>query len=437
MGEEKNFEKKSSKRLWIIIAAILILAAIAAGVFFFINSKKKPENIMKQVVQDVFDFTEKKEEEISSERVTVELTADIDSDNADIKTLNPIIKACKLKSTTEIDIAKKLFNENLIAYYDDDEIINADVLLQKEKLYLYLNDIYSKYIELLDINDVKELLEDEYGISFDMDTLSKYSEEMFDKKLLDDIEKIIIDKINSTEFEQEETKLNDQKVTKTKMKLTSEETTKLMIQILNKVNEYQKNDELADTIDELEEEMEYAEFDPSDYIEFTVYTQGAKNDIVKFTVNMISGEETIANIEYNEENDNKSSFIISAENTLMGCTFKEDGNKTTIDFVINPYETKLETAITVLTITITEENENEGLISISFDTENFAGLIDEEINFAATLNIKYKIEPNVKITERDTSNNIKFDDMTDEDYEEILENLKENPILYSLIQSVL
>ena len=49
------------------------------------------------------------------------------------------------------------------------------------------------------------------------------------------------------------------------------------------------------------------------------------------------------------------------------------------------------------------------------------------------LKLKYNIDCNVNIEERDTSNSIDIDSFTEEDMMEIMENIQQNEILYGLL----
>ena len=139
---EENFEKKSNKKIGIIIAVILILVilAIVAGGLVFLNNNKKPEKIFAKTVEDMFQMSEE-EANARTAKVGLELSADIESTDPEIKAMNQILNAIKINFTTEMDLDKKILNANILATYDDEQIVSLDGLIQDEKLYVYLRDL--------------------------------------------------------------------------------------------------------------------------------------------------------------------------------------------------------------------------------------------------------------------------------------------------------
>jgi len=434
MGEEKNFEKKSTKKIAIIVAIVVLLVAIVAGVVLFLYSKNKPEKIFEEAVEDVFELTEQKKEEVRTGRVSLELSANVESNMAEIKAVSPMIKAVKINSITEYDLDKKIFNQNLSATYDDDQVISVDALVQDEKIYVYLNELYSKYI------DVTETLESELGTELDLSMLFEATTETVNEDLIKDIKEIVIEKIKSSDLEQEDVELNGEKVKKSTLELTAKDITILTKDLLKKINEYEKNDELETLIQDLEASMEYNDYDDEVVLEIALYTKGFKNEIVKLEVDFIEYDETVMKIEYSEENENKATLTAVMDEQLFGAVIEKEGQNTTINIVFNQEEAKLSTAIEVFEIVINEENENEGIITYNMDLGKmmtYLGENDENIELKATLNIKYKVEENAKIETRDTSNSIKIEEFTDDDVMELYANIYENEILRGLMNLIM
>ena len=83
--------------------------------------------------------------------------------------------------------------------------------------------------------------------------------------------------------------------------------------------------------------------------------------------------------------------------------------------------------VNLLTIKVTEENENEGKIEVT--------LYVAEEGFEATIAIDYKAEYDASIEKRNITNTIDIDEMTDADFAEIMENVEDNQMLYTIVQS--
>ena len=79
------------------------------------------------------------------------------------------------------------------------------------------------------------------------------------------------------------------------------------------------------------------------------------------------------------------------------------------------------------TIIIHKENENEWNAKIKLNIEE---------GYTIILKIDIKEEKNPTIEERKISNSVNVDELTEQDYYEIFENVKNNEILYSLIQTI-
>jgi len=381
---EDNFEKKSGKKVGVIISVIVVLlvAAIAAG-FIYLSQARKPEKIFSKAIEDAFEMKEK--EEAKSAKIDLELSMEMKSNDSEIVMINEVLKSVKLHSTTEVDIDKQIFNENLKVTYAGEEIVSADALIQGNGMYFYLKDIYSKYISV----------PEEYFAGEDLSAIFEVETEISPEKLVKDIEKVLLDEISSKEFKKENVELNGNNVQKSTVKLTSKELLEILVKVFEVINEQQPTEEFEELIEDLKLEVEYVD-DTNMYMEISLYTKGLTNELVK-------AEITIVNVEYDE----KMVFEIN----------KEAEKKYNMAFIFNGQK--------LMEITLKTEDDNKGTIKIKIN-------IDEENS--VTLKIKYKIDNNAKIEKRDVSNNISIDNLTDADFEEMYTNIENNTILYSIIQ---
>ena len=388
---EENFEKKSSKKVGIIITVVVILLIIAAmvGGVTYINSTRKPEKIFAKTIEDVFEMVEVTDSR--KEKAEVELSAELEANDPEVKAINEFLKVIKLKLTTEIDLDKEIFNANILATYNNMQVISLDTLIQNERAYIYLKDLYSKYIEL----------DEEYLEGVDLSTLFT-TPKTINEDLITDIKQIILDEVNSREFTQEKIKLNDENVLKTTLRLTPKEVLEISIKMLNKINEYENIPEFEKAIEDLKMEMEYLD-ETENYLDISIYTKGLKNELVKAEFLMINKEDEEAislEIEKNEEKE----FIIRS--------------------YLNEEATSINEENEIMSITISKEDKNRGTIKLKFNVEDQGAVI---------LNIKSNIDNNVNIEERNVSNSIKANSLTEEDAMEIMENMEKNDVLNMIL----
>lgn len=391
---EENFEKKSGKKVGIIVTVIVLLLVIAAIVvgMIYLNSTRKPEKIFAKSIEEAFETGEITDSR--KEKAEFELSVEIESNDPDVNEMKEYLEAIKLKLTTEIDLDKEIFNTNILATYDNEQVISFDTLIQNEKVYTYLKDLYSKYIEL-----DEESLE---GV--DLSSIFTFAETaQINENLINDIKQILIDEVNSRELTQEKSKLNDENVLKTTLRLTPNDVLDITIKILNKINEYENMPELQEAIEDLETELEYST-ETENYADISLYTKGFKNDLIKAEVLMINkdyDEAIVLEIEENSENES------------------------TITMSLNQESTSVSDATEQIVIVMKRENQNEATISLKINTG------DQE---SITLNVDYSVDYNANIEERDVSNSVKASSLTEEDAMEIMENIQKNEILYGLIQ---
>lgn len=391
---EENFEKKSTKKVGIIIAVIVILLiAAAVGGVIYLNSTKNPEKIFAKTVEDMFEMTEK--ENAKSGKVELELSADIEANDPEIRAMNEFLKEIKLKSTTEIDVDKKILNENLTATYNGEQVISLDALVQNETMYLYLKDIYSKYIEL----------NEEYLEGVDLSTIFETTTNTVSEDLLKDIKQIILDEIEKREITQEKVEVDGENMQKSTLRLTPKELSEIVLKMLKKIYEYQPIAELAELIEDLEYEIDYMS-DNKNYVDISIYTKGLQSKLVKAEILLV-----------NVEDDEVIVFELN----------KKSENETAISIAINEESKKVSGATKIIELTVKEENENKGTITIKIN-------IEEEYSIA--LKIKYAVDYNAKIEARNTQNSIDINSLTEADANEMIENIQNNEILYGIIQII-
>lgn len=417
--EGNDFEKRTSKKKFIIIAIVaLVVVAAIIGVVVFLNLSKRPEKIFSKAVKDIFEIEEGKTQ--NSMRAELEFSAEVDSDDVNVRAVNEYLKTLKIGMTAEVDIEKKILNENINAEFNGEKVISLDALIQDENIYFYLDELFSKYIKV----------DEEYLEGIDLSMIFEQSEDL-DENFIKDLEQILLDEIEEKELEQEKVEVDGKKVTKSTLKLSPKDILKTTKKILKLLDEYKPMDEIKDLIDELD----YAIEDMGDikasenYLEISIYTKGFNNKFVKLEMLIVADDEEMLSLEVNKESNEKTTIelINRDEEQVFGFVITEKSkSETTIEFLMNEESTKLKDATKLFEIVIVSEDENKGKITFKMDMEDVGSI---------KVNVKYNIEYDVQIEKVNTKNAVSIDDLTEEDYMEIYENAQENEILYSVIST--
>ena len=246
----------------------------------------------------------------------------------------------------------------------------------------------------------KAMLEDILKIKIEKLDLDK------SKDLLNDIKQILLEEINSREFTQERVELNGENVQKSTLRLTPKELLEITLKMMKKVYEYQPTEEYRTLIQDLEDEIEYLE-ENENYVDISIYTQGFKNELVKADIILVN---------------------VEADEVIVFEVNKNSSNETIISMAINEESTQVSQAAKLIELTINEENENKGSIEMKMNIEE---------GYSVAVTVKYDVEYNVTIEERNTQNSIDIDSLTDADFNEIMSNIQNNEILYGIIESMI
>lgn len=374
--EEKDFEKKSKKKgliIFIVILAIILLAL--GGGYAYLKIANKPEKLFGKLIDEAFEL----KEDVKSYRMELGIAASVNTDNEDLKA---IIEGLNVKSITEIDLNKKIFNENLKISHEDNSIIDLNALIENDKAYIYSKDLFSKYIQIPeeDVGDLKNV----------------FTQTDTDNKALEkDFKQILKDELKPERLSQESVTLNGKRTTKSTLKLTAKETLELTNKVLSKVYDYTKEENLKTLIEEIDTTIKDEEYNSKDYIEITLYTQGLKSELVKAEINVVDMdyEEIVLLLEINIETKNKYEIRVLS----------------------NEESTKKEEAAEMFTVKVHLEDEHNGTIKVKLN-------IDEDSSIIIRMNVKEEINPTIE--NRDVQNSVNMNELTELDYMEIYNNLQ-------------
>lgn len=397
--EEKDFEKKPKKKVGLIITVVVLVlvALIAAGGFVYLKFfNNKPQRIFEKAISKAFEMTEKTAK--NEGKLDIELSASLNSTSQDMMMANTYLQMIKLNLTTEFNMDKKVLNQGISVSAIDEPVLSVEGLIQDNNIYFLLNNIYSKYIQV----PSEEMEGVETNEIFNTENIE------VSEKLVKELKQILLDEVNSKELTQENVEVDGDKLTKTTVKFTAKEIeqiiTKLTVE-LYKISPVNDVKNIVEGLEQIEIDEEDAEND--NYLEISIYTKRLTGKIVKTEIAMIN------------VTDDEAIVVTIAE--------KED-EKVEITFAMNEDSIAINKAVTMFTLTIKEEGENKGTVTLKANIDETASSV--------TITAKYSIDYNAKVEPKNVRNSINANDLTEEDMNEMMTNIENNEFLYSIIQSL-
>ncbi len=150
--EELFIEKTKHKTLKIIISIMLIVIMILGGYYYYnkINSPQNKYNNIKEAINKKINNNNFLKLD-SPLKINGLLKYDIE-DSVKYKEIKNIINNLTIQMNGEIDLNNNLSNLNINSKYKDDSFISFQTYKENNMNYLYLFDIFNKYILLDDAN---------------------------------------------------------------------------------------------------------------------------------------------------------------------------------------------------------------------------------------------------------------------------------------------
>lgn len=444
---------KNKKLLFILIPIILVVLILIAGVVC-LKLNSNPKKIFKNSISAAFKIFESSEEQYTTMKCIMKLTANVESDNEEMQAVNTMLGGSSIGLNMEADTTNMIVNENLNITYNNESLLNAMILLQDEKGYVCLPDWLDKYLELSE----NEL---EYS------EIVEYSEKMAtvdQNKLIEAIKEEVIAEILSQELVQENTTLvldgQETKVTASTLSLKDAQLSTFVSDFLNNLNKNEKfqaalgsyKEDIQEIINEMLQNMGVAE--DEEFI-FTIYTKGFLNEFVGVSAKLIdtSYEETVGLnilkhnngkyefvaydeydgereealklvIEDKKESKNKGTATITIladdEEFIIVCNYEMQRNQTTFEASF-----EIEGVKVIVSGNVVESGKNyKGNLTLAVEQEEFG-----KIN----VNCAYDFTYGVEVQKVDTQNAVLIDELSEEDQTELMTNLQNSP-LYQLIE---
>lgn len=310
---------RNKKILFILIPVIVVVLALVAGVVF-LKLNSSPEKIFKTAINGVFNAFETSEEQLSTMKGTVKLTGSVETDNEQIQAINTILDGTSINLDMQTDTANMIINENLNVTVNNESLLNAAIILQDQKGYIYLKDYLDKYLEVPQENMEYSDLTEYY------DKLATLNQET----LTEAIKEELIQAVLNQELIQEDKILyldgKETKVTASSLNLQGLATRIFANDFLTHLKENEKfqtalgefKTDVITLIDNmlLNQDSTSAE---ANFI-FTIYTKRILNEFVGISISTeIEGVRVIFSGDATQEDDNlKGDFIISVQEETIG-----------------------------------------------------------------------------------------------------------------------
>lgn len=437
---------KNKKILFILIPIILIVLMLISGVVY-LKINGTPKKIFKKTISSAFEIFETSEEQYSTMKGTMNITASIESDNEEIQAINTMLKEANIGLNMEVDTSNMVVNENFNVTYSNKNLLNATAILQDEKGYVYLPDWLDKYLEI----------PQEYMGDSNLTETSGKIATLDQKALMEAVEEEVIKTISQKEFTQNK----NGKVKISTLSLTQQQFFALCKELLENLKQNEKfNSSLGDCKEDIIEginniiiELEDTEYDEDYSAVISIHTKGLLNKFTGFSIELKDGEDVVSGIIASIEEQNYEVTLYEQYDgekielvKIKAEDKKENKNKGTAkitvtaqeeDFVIIcNYETQKDQT------TFEASTEIEGLKVIASGNvvkngKNYKGnliLTAEESELGKiNLNCAYDFTYGVEVQKVEVGNAVIINELNEKDQETLVTNLQ-NSVLYKFIE---
>ena len=436
---------KSKKILVLIITLIIVVLAIG-GAYAYLMLNSTPEKIFTASINKVFNVLKSQENEMTTLKGEMKLSANVESEDEEIQAISDLLETSSIILNMAIDTENKIVNENIDIVYEDESILDATILFQEEKGYVYLPDLLDKYLEIpeeeLDFSDFEE-------------SFNKI--QSFDKNLiLNSVQTEILNVLSKKEFKQ----TKNGQIKSSILDLSQEqfyalckevlENVKQNIDFNNGIGDYKED--IIKSIEEILEDLAELEAEDNSRIIITINTEGILNKFRGFEIELKSEEDVDVGIslKVNEVNYDFSMYSIyeGEKEEILKVKVedkKENKNKGTATITINISEEeyivvyKYENIDNQTKFKVTTEIDSvifEVIGTVITEGKNIAGKLSlacEQEEMVINLNVDYNFAYNVEIQKTNIDDAVLIDEMTEEDQEELINNLQESK-LYELVE---
>ena len=380
-------DHKGKKVKGLIAALIFIIAivGIAGGLLVYFTLPRQIfttslDKIVKPVLKGL---------EYESYLTDFEFNSEIQSENAgsEFNEIANIFNNISISGKMGVDVNNKLALMELDSNFNDKELISANMYLQDAKAYIYLEELFDKYISA-DVEDYEEIF-----------NVTDANEDL--KEIINDVTKAFKKSLKNEYF----TKEKENGFTKNTLVLDHKNTSEIVINVLELLKKNEKfissiteiaNIERQDVLDGIEEALDQlksiTEYKDDNIIKISIYTKGLFGTLSKFS---IDSEELSIYVNKDSKYDYSYKIVQYNEELLSGKVYYNNTNKkNTLNFTIDL----------------------DGII----------------LKFNLNYNTKY----NGDLEKVNVKDSIDYTEFTEDDATVILENLEKNEGLVELVEKL-
>jgi len=403
---DENFNVKKSKKKGLIIGGVILAIIVIAIVLVYFLVISNPKFIFGKAIDKVFAFDS---ENYDSMNMSTKITASIEADDPTYQTELDEIEKFTLKAGTQVDVEG---NEEIVELgleYDNESMIDAQLYYNDGEMYTYLEGLFDKYIKIDLDEKQQEQVEDIFGYitmgNTDKEYLVEFRNELkAEMKEIGTYEK----KKDTIEVDGEE-----EKVSKITYEFTDEEAYEIFEnatrnigknkKVLNKIEKSKRND-FEEAMNELADNVEEAATDDDITFKISLYTKGFLNNKL-----------VAVDIEIEDDYSTLGLRIIKEDEGIYSYSVYEKENRQRSELITGIVEIEKEES----------KNEESGNTTITAELTDLG---------SAKIKVDYSVEYNQGIDKINTSNNVNINNLTDADFETIITNLMERPLIGDLIK---
>lgn len=388
-----NSDGDKKKKSGIIIGSVVAIIAIVA--VLVPTLLKSPKTVFIGAIDKAYNGINKLLDvnKYDSAKSSVKMSFDLKSEDSEAQQYFDIFNKLSIDCTTGIDSKNKVINMAFNTNYDGSTLANLKVYGENAKIYLFLENIYDKYI-MTDVEGYDELFADN-------------SESVKDiKQIFNSTEKAITGALKKQNYSKSNATVKvdgkDVKVTKNDLKLDDKTIKSISIDVLTTLkndkdfikalnNNLSKDEQIKESdFDDAIASVKEGEF--SDEITLSIYTTGLLSKFVQF--DLTSGSDVLTILE------EKDGYTLKAT---------EDGKDL---FTAN--------------------------VTVTGDMSNYKSVVNVEVPqlFTAKINLEGSTKYNEKIDKLDVSNSVDYQSLTDQDMATIYQNILSNEGIANLMQMI-
>lgn len=462
-------KKKNNKTVFVIlgIIVILLIAILTIGYKMFFNSKQiflnsvnKEYKELEKIIDDVATNTKKdKKTVLVSQEYSINAKLNESLVDEDTQSILDEINKTKIKSQIGYDLTNKKMLLNVDTTYNNKDLINLGVYLEKQKMYLDLKNLFDKYIEI-PVDNYDEIFKENDENVEDL------------KYILSKTKNSIVKNLDKKEFKSENKTIKidekDIKVTKISYGLSEKNTNELAKKILTDLKNDKKfisklatisgkteteiKESVEEQLEEINDNIKNGDLSTKEEIVFSIYVKRLTKQNVGFELSAKDSETEEDYLftyyknnkikEFNFYSEEEKVLNITANNNKVVTKFegdtpvtitinkKEEDKKTIFEYEISASGASIEGSLVSKILT---EEKNKVEKEITFEAKIISsGMELGSLNITGTETSEYDTEINVP----EIKNKIKYENLTEEDYEKIQNKLMENEGLKELIEKM-